>query len=290
MSWKKPHKELDRAALSTHWLDAKFTEGLAEGLLHIVYLGGEKKGWIWVIPIAVNRLSIGVVLNHSYIRQEKAQLAKKGVQDWQLALYRQELWSSDFVRDLLSTAHIAQPLMFNGDYSYTVEKKYGANFALIGDASAFIDPIFASGVYLSMNSARLVAQALHQKFNTGNGEGEAYLAEAYTQINGAYALLEKVIQMFYNPEAINFAQVGPAIHLLHHQLENILSVGHYLIAGDFFKNHKRYDLFLDFLQDAENLKNYKHFIIDRKEFQAISCGLQRSEIFPMLNDARETQG
>ncbi len=47
--------------------------------------------------------------------------------------------------------------MFNGDYSYLATRKYGANFSIVGDAATFIDPILASGVFLSMNSARLVA-------------------------------------------------------------------------------------------------------------------------------------
>ncbi len=45
MGWKKPHKELDRAALNTHWTGGKYLEGIEEGLLQIVYLGGDKK-WL----------------------------------------------------------------------------------------------------------------------------------------------------------------------------------------------------------------------------------------------------
>ena len=67
MKWKKPHDQLDRTALSTHWVGGNFVEGIEEGLLQIVYLGGEKPGWIWVIPVDSDRLSVGVVLNHSYL-------------------------------------------------------------------------------------------------------------------------------------------------------------------------------------------------------------------------------
>ena len=41
--WKVPHKTLDRTALSTHWAGGKYIEGIEEGLLQIVYLGGDKK-------------------------------------------------------------------------------------------------------------------------------------------------------------------------------------------------------------------------------------------------------
>jgi flavin-dependent dehydrogenase len=278
---KQPYEGLDRAALSTHWTGAKFIEGLKEGLLQIVYLGGDKKGWIWVIPIGLARVSVGVVLNHSYIRAEKGKLEKNGAIDWQRELYLQELKSSSFVKNILEDAHIVMPLMFNGDYSYVISKKYGGNFAMIGDASAFIDPIFATGVYLSMNSARLVADAIHEKFSSSNAE--AYFEQAYTQINGAYALVDKTIRLFYNPMSINFAQVGSATQLLHEQHTNAAAVGHYLLAGDFFERHRDYSRFIDLLQDPEMFRRYKNYVIDRKEFQGVSCAMSPSEIFPPLN-------
>ncbi|HEX9940955.1 MAG TPA: NAD(P)/FAD-dependent oxidoreductase [Thermoanaerobaculia bacterium] len=277
--WKKPHDGLDRAALSTHWTGARFREGIEEGLLQICYLGGEKQGWIWVIPIAPGRLSVGVVLNHSYIRSERARLIGGGVEDWREALYRQELMSSDFVASLLEEAEIAMPLMFNGDYSYSAQVKYGSNFAIVGDASAFIDPIFASGVYLSMNSARLVAAAVHVRLTGEEGDGRDPLAEAYRHINGAYALVDRAIRLFYNPESLNFAQIGSAGQLLHEGQENALAIGHYLIAGDFFSRHERYHRFLDVLQDPKILRRFKSDFIDRAEFQASTCGIGPEEVF-----------
>ncbi len=282
MKSKRPHQDLDRAALSTHWLGGKFEGGIEEGLLQIVYLGGDKKGWIWVIPVGTDRLSVGVVLNHAYIRSQKKKLQKKGVEDWHEALYRQELMGSAFVRDILADAHIAMPLMFNGNYSYLIDRKYGDNFALVGDASTFIDPIFASGVFLSMNSARLLAGALDKKLGSNTGDGAHHLASAYAQINGAYALVDKAIRLFYNPNAINFAQVGSAARLIHEKHANALAVGHYLLAGDFFERHEECSTFLDVLQDGKTFRRYKKWVIDREEFQGNSCGLKHSEIFGSL--------
>lgn len=290
MKWKRPHEELDRAALSTHWAGGKYTEGIEEGLLQIVYLGGEKKGWIWVIPVGTDRLSIGVVLNHAYIRRRKAEIEASGVKDWREELYRSELMSSDFVRGILANARTIMPLMFNGDYSYKIEKKFGPNFALIGDASTFIDPIFASGVYLSINSARLVANALHKKLVSSNGAGESTLGEAYEQINGAYALVDKAIRLFYNPVSINFAQVGSAVQLIHAQHENALAVGHYLLAGDFFERHEQYSRFIDLLQEPKLLARYKRLVVDREDFQASTCGMGRLQIFHSLLEEQGQEG
>ena len=271
MRAKKPHPRLDRAALSTHWAGARYEGGIEEGLLQVVYLGGEKQGWIWAIPVGMDRVSVGVVLNHSYLRSERAELLRQGRQDWQ----------NPFVADVLAEARTIQPLMFNGDYSYSVTQKYGSNFALVGDASAFIDPIFASGVYLSMNSSRLVADAVHATLVSG-GQGAAAMQSAYGMIDGAYALVEKAIGMFYNPVAINFAQLGTAAGLIHRYHENALAVGHFLLAGDFFENHERYYRFLDLLSDPEILKLYRSTVIERPEFMAATCDASPLEIFTPL--------
>ena len=287
MRSKKPHKELDRAALSTHWTGATYIEGMEEGLLQIVYLGGQKKGWIWVIPLEQDRISIGVVLNHGYIRSQKVTLKEQGIDNWWRALYLQEIMSSDFVSKILTNADIAQPVVFNGNYSYFVDKKHGSNFALIGDAGTFIDPILASGVYLSMNSARLVADALHKRFTSSTNFGgykTKYIEDAYEQINGAYVLINKAINFFYNPEAVNFAQAGSASQLIHQQHESAMSLGHYILAGDFFNNHKKYSEFFDVLQNPKMFESYRNLVIERSEFQSNSCGVAHTQAFEQIFD------
>jgi flavin-dependent dehydrogenase len=277
--WKKPHKNLQRAALFAPWVGGEYQAGLADGLLQIVYLGGDKKGWIWVIPLGTDWLSIGVALDNAYIRRQKTKLLKQGNQDWQLALYLQELKSAAFVKDILKDARIARPLLFEGDYSYTVDRKFGDNFALIGDAATFIDPIFASGVFLSMKSARLVSNAVHRKLTSNNGSSGADFEEVYRFINGAYTLVDKAVQLFYNPAAINFAQVDSANQIIHQRHENALALGHYLLAGDFFENHAKYTEVIDLLQDPKLFSKYKKLVIDPRKNLKRSCEVNDAEIF-----------
>ncbi len=279
MRTKRPHRELDRAALSTHWLEAQLNGGIDEGLLQIVYLGGEKKGWIWVIPVAHERVSIGLVLNHAYIREQKAKLTAAGVEDWREALYRQELESSTFVRGVIKGAKIAQPLAFNGNYSYYSERKFGDNFAIVGDAGAFIDPILASGVYLSIKSAQLVAKALHVYLTEDEDAGRQALRGAYDAINGAYSLVDRAIELFYNPVSINFAQVGGAAGLLHEEHKDALAAGHFLLAGDFFENHKKYLEFIELLQEPRTFRRYKKMVIKDERGDSATCGYTHDAIF-----------
>jgi flavin-dependent dehydrogenase len=284
-AWKTAHPDLDRTALSTHWRGAKYTEGFQQGLLHIVYLGGEKKGWIWAIPVGLDRVSAGVVLNHSYIREQKAKLLAEGVTDWATALYRQEIGYSNFLREELAEASTIMPLMVNGDYSYSVSNKYGANFAMTGDAGTFIDPIFASGVYMAMNSSCLIADAIHAGLSTPDGDCKAELAKAFEHIDGAYKLVGKAIALFYNPESINFAQAGVAADILHARHADALAVAHFLIAGDFFTRHAHYERVLDLLENPRLFDTFRKLVIERPVPAASSmlgestCDITRAEVF-----------
>jgi flavin-dependent dehydrogenase len=283
MKTKVAHDALDRAAISTHWGGAAYEGGIDEGLLQIVYLGGEDKlGWIWAIPVGTDRLSVGTVMTHSHLRRERDRLTKAGSKDWKRDLYLQELFNSPFIRGILEKGRMIMPLMFNGDYSYAVTTKYGDAFALVGDASAFIDPIFASGVYLSMNSARLLADAVTVRLTEGGPQADRAFAHTYKQIEGAYKLVDRAIRNFYNPKSINWAQLGSASDEIHKHHADAMAVAHYLLAGDFFERHDQYLRFLKLLEDPTIMDRYRSFVIERPEFHGASCSTSRTAVFNAL--------
>jgi flavin-dependent dehydrogenase len=53
----------------------------------------------------------------------------------------------------LKDAELVSDLEATGNFSYSCDHSHGANYMLLGDAYAFIDPVFSSGVLLAMNSA-----------------------------------------------------------------------------------------------------------------------------------------
>jgi hypothetical protein len=276
---KRKNEALDRTALSQHWMDVPFEGGFDEGLIQVVYLGDEKKGWIWMIPVGANRLSVGVVLASEFYRSARQRLVDAGSSDWKRDFYLEELNSAPFVGGLIANASPVSDLLVNGDYSYKSDVKYGENFALVGDAHTFLDPVFSSGVFLSMNTARKVAGALHPWLS---GEVDAPLAdlkEVYASIVGAYELVEKSIMLFYNPTAINFAQAASATGLIHERHSNALASIHYVLAGDFFENYEKYSKALDLLADPDLFAKYKSFVLDRPGYEANSCGITFEEAF-----------
>ena len=289
--WRKAREELDRTAIWSHWGDVKLSGGLEEGLSIIIYMGLEQKGWIWVFPLGENRITAGFVAQNSYIRDQQRKLKGSGSKDWKQDLCMQELLHSKYVQGLLEGSKMLIPTQINGNYSYEVKNHYGSNYAMVGDARGFVDPIFSSGVFLSIKSASLVSTAIHKQL-TGevNGKNEA-METAYQQITGAYNFVHRMIKLFYNPHSVTWAQAG-ADGEAHKNHESAMAAGHYMLSGDFFENYKKFEGFFEILEDPEQFRRYKKLVIDRDEFVQPTCSSRWDEVFKDMvqRDQERTAG
>jgi flavin-dependent dehydrogenase len=267
--WRKPREELDRTALWSHWEGVTMQGGLEEGLSLIIYMGEEKKGWIWVFPLTEDRVTAGVVMNNSYLREQKRLLQERGSTDWMHDLCMQELELSPFVKGLLEGTTQALPMMVNGNYSYEVKNHFGPNYAMVGDARGFIDPIFSSGVFLSIKTSYLVSDAVHGLL-VGDAEAPRRMADAYEKVTGAYNFVHRMIKLFYNPHAVTWAQVGEEgeVHRAH---QSAMAAGHFMLSGGFFEDHERFNRFFTLLEDPKQFHRYATTVIERSAFHDTSC-------------------
>jgi flavin-dependent dehydrogenase len=276
--WRKPREELDRTAIWSHWGDVKLAGGLEEGLSIIIYMGLEQKGWIWVFPLGENRITAGFVAQNSYIREQQRKLKEAGSKDWKQDLCMQELMHSKFVQGLLEGSRMLIPMQVNGNYSYEVKNHYGSNYAMVGDARGFIDPIFSSGVFLSIKTSSLVTAAIHKQLTGEIGASSEDMETAYKQVSGAYNFVHRMIRMFYNPHSVTWAQAG-ADGKTHKDHENAMAAGHYMLSGDFFENYEKFEDFFQILEDPKQFRRYKKVVIDRGEFVQPSCHSRWEEVF-----------
>src|SRR4029450_12568856 len=209
---------------------------------------------------------------------QQRKLTEAGSTDWKYDLCMQELLRSKFVRELLEGSKMLLPMLINGNYSYEVKNHYGSNYAMVGDARGFIDPIFSSGVFLSIKTSYLVAAAIHKQLTEGiNGENEM-MVTAYKQVTGAYNFVHRMIRLFYNPHAVTWAQAG-ADGLAHKAHESAMAAGHYMLSGDFFENYKRFEPFFKVFEYPNPFRRYKKLVIDRKEFVQPSCHGRWEDVF-----------
>jgi flavin-dependent dehydrogenase len=267
--WRKPREELDRTALWSHWEGVTMKGGLEEGMSLIIYMGEEKKGWIWVFPLTEDRVTAGVVMNNSYLREQKRLLQERGSTDWMRDLTMQELELSSFVKGLLEGTTQALPIMVNGNYSYEVKNHFGPNYAMVGDARGFIDPIFSSGVFLSIKTSYLATDAIHGLL-IGEPDAMDRMAEAYKKVTGAYNFVHRMIKLFYNPHAVTWAEVGEEgeVHRAH---QSAMAAGHFMLSGGFFEDHERFNRFFTLLEDPKQFHRYATTVIERADFRDTSC-------------------
>jgi flavin-dependent dehydrogenase len=115
-------------------------------------------GWIWMIPLPDEVMSIGAVCRPAYLKQR---------QGTTVDFLQRTLESNRGVKQRIEHAElIGAEVRVTGNYSYDSAQMGGPGWVLVGDAFAFLDPVFSSGVYLAMTSAeqaaRVVDAALRQ--------------------------------------------------------------------------------------------------------------------------------
>lgn len=283
---KTQYKELDRIAFLTHWKGAKYVQGIDVGLLQIAVLPKHKSGWFGIQPVGKDRISVGLIISRKYLKEQKEKLRKAGhEEDWQMQLYLQECRETPLTNEILEHAQIAQPLIAVSDFSYYAEKTYDHNFAMLGDSGKFLDPIFASGVYLGMNSSKMFADALDVLMKEGKEAGMKAMAEKKKHIDGAYDLVEKFINIYYDPESFNLAEIGSLSESNYKGFETAFSLVHYLLAGDFFNNYERYSGFLDMIRDPKQFARWKSLVVDRPNHHEKTCGTTQAEVFGEIDEA-----
>jgi len=248
MNARKLVEGFNRIAFSAHWENATRGHGIEEGLLNIFKLDEpQKKGWAWMIPIAPNRVSLGVVMDSGYVKKRKKQTKEARFAE---SLYEKELFSSELISKILSSYNRVTPVEINIDYSYWSEIGHGPRFALVGDAFKFVDPIFATGVFMSMKSAQVLGRAL----TAGDS-----LDNAYAKIQEAYDLIERMIRMYYADDAFDFHELEGSDPSDFGRSKSVFELVHGLLAGDLFEKGNHYNEFFDTLQDPKTLAKY-HFL------------------------------
>ena len=110
--------------------------------------------WFWLIPFSDGRASIGVVVANDILES----LDCEGESPLRYLIAEVPLLAR-----LLDRAEFDLEIRSIEGYSADVKRLYGPNFALLGNAGEFLDPIFSSGVTIAMKSATLAACVLDRQ-------------------------------------------------------------------------------------------------------------------------------
>ncbi len=136
------------SSLYGHFKGARRHAGKKEGYITIFWFD---HGWFWFIPLADGVTSVGAVTWPYFMKTRK-----KPLREFFLDL----IAMCPALSERLEDAELVSEVEATGNFSYTCDRTHGANYLLLGDAFAFVDPVFSSGVMLAMNSAFSGAEAV----------------------------------------------------------------------------------------------------------------------------------
>ncbi len=137
------------SAIYGHFACAKRHEGQAEGNITIFWF---EHGWFWFIPMMNDVTSVGMVTWPYYMKTKGQRSVEQFLRDG--------IAMCPALTERLQMATLVNEVEATGNFSYVSERNHGENYLLLGDAYAFIDPVFSSGVLLAMNSGVIGAEAI----------------------------------------------------------------------------------------------------------------------------------
>ena len=138
--------------------------------------------WSWLIPLPGNRLSVGQVLRDG-MPIEKPDIA-----------YARLLAGSPVLREILAGAERIHPIRRCSDFSYYTSPANTRRMCSVGDAHAFLDPVFSSGVSLGLFAAQSMAGELEPHLKD---DSPLDLSTHHAKMKRGYLSFERVIERYY---------------------------------------------------------------------------------------------
>jgi len=145
---KRRNPKHNSAALYGHFSGATRLSGREEGNISIFWF---EHGWFWFIPLRDETTSVGAVCWPQYLKSRRSDPT---------TFFLDTIALCPALAERLGHAQLINPATATGNYSYQAKRMVGERFIMLGDAFAFVDPVFSSGVLLAMNSAFLGAEAV----------------------------------------------------------------------------------------------------------------------------------
>ena len=213
--WFNRDPKLNKISVWSYWRGAKRDPGIDEGNTTVAYVEG--RGWFWYIPLKDDIVSVGIVAEKDYLFGGSKDPA---------AIMEREIGRNAWIKD-----HLAQGNQF-GEYWVTAEFSYRAKhpaadgLVLAGDAFAFLDPVFSSGVFLALKSGELAADAVDAALTAGDFRGARFESYGATLCRGIENM-RKLVYAFYEPE-FSFGRMNKGFPQVRGQLTDCL-------IGDLFE-------------------------------------------------------
>jgi flavin-dependent dehydrogenase len=186
--WAVPDPLLKKVSIWNYFKDAKRDSGVDEGATTVAYL--PDKGWFWYIPLQNNIVSVGVVADKNYLYKNSRNPEM---------IFQHEIENNKWIKDHLAGSQAIDQYRVTADFSYRSKYCASDGIVLTGDAFAFLDPVFSSGLYFALKGGELVADAVEQALKKGDVS-----AAQFTDYGDTFCryieLMRRFVYIFYDKD------------------------------------------------------------------------------------------
>jgi flavin-dependent dehydrogenase len=179
---------LDKAAIWSYWRGAKRRSGIDAGETTVFMI--PERGWFWYIPLPDDRVSVGVVASPEYLFQTDNNFE---------SVYLHEVSKCGPLQEMLAPAERENRIHGLRRMAYRNRQTSGDGWVMIGDAAAFLDPIYSSGLFLALASAELAAGCIHKALEA-NDVSAARLGGFTRPLWNGIEVIRRLIHAFYDPD------------------------------------------------------------------------------------------
>ncbi|MEM7396263.1 MAG: tryptophan 7-halogenase, partial [Verrucomicrobiota bacterium] len=186
--WRVRDKVLNKIAIWTYFKGAKRDPGKDEGATTVAYV--EEKNWFWYIPLKDDRVSVGIVGEKDYLYKD-ARDPKE--------IFHREVEKNAWIKDHLEPGESEGEYRVTGEFSYRSEYCSIDGLVMAGDAFAFLDPVFSSGVMLALKSGQLAAEAIDRALDDNDVSAARFADYGKTMCSGIEAM-RRLVYTFYDDQ------------------------------------------------------------------------------------------
>lgn len=209
---RKTLPDLKKIAYFGHFENVKRRPGDEGGYIVIVMTDD---GWFWSIPLNETKTSIGLVMGME--RSKSLGIPQDQILAWAIA-------RCPAMRERTAEAVFPTETHVLADFSYRCAPYAGPGYFLIGDAAAFVDPIFSTGVCMGMMTGTEVARGIISIL--GGKESPARVRRRYRRfIDDSTGVFFRLIRMYYHHSFREMFLTGEGPFQVHRAAMSILA-GH----------------------------------------------------------------
>lgn len=187
--WRQRDPYLNKIAVWTYYRGSLREPDLEEGATTVAYV--PDKGWFWHIPQHDDMVSVGVVAEGKY-------LTRGGVREPR-DIFHREVEENQWIKQHLAVGECTGEYRITSEYSRHSRYCAAPGLLLVGDAFAFLDPVFSSGVMLALKSGVMAGDAVHEGLVKGD-LSPARFADYGKFMRQGVENMRKLVYAFYDPQ------------------------------------------------------------------------------------------